>query len=124
MCAVGARPVLVAYNVWLQSPPADLALAKAIAAAVRGPAVRALGLDVGGVPQVSCNLIEPAAVGPGALVDAVASRAAVARTELVGLVPASVLAAEPPSRWAGLDLSPSRTIETRLREAGLDGGSS
>src|SRR5436190_8363008 len=103
-CAVGARPVMVAYNVWLASPPADVALARAIAAAVRGPAVRALGLDVGGAAQVSCNLIEPAVVGPGALVDAVASRAAVARTELVGLAPASVLAAERRGRWAELDL--------------------
>jgi glutamate formiminotransferase/glutamate formiminotransferase/formiminotetrahydrofolate cyclodeaminase len=121
-CAVGARPVLVAYNVWL-APPATIDDARRIAAAVRGPHVRALGFDVGGQPQVSCNLIEPAAVGPGALVDAVASRAGIARTELVGLVPASVLHAEPPSRWPALDLDPSRTIEARLERAGLDGGS-
>ena len=121
-CAVGARPVLVAYNVWL-APPATVDDARRIAAAVRGRHVRALGFDVGGAPQVSCNLIEPAAVGPGALVDAVASRAAVARTELVGLVSASVLHAEPPSCWPALDLDPSRTIEARLERAGLDGGS-
>ena len=121
--AVGARPVLVAYNVWLAAS-SGVDVARATAAAIRGPAVRALGLDVGGRAQVSCNLIDPAAVGPGALVDAVASRAEVAGTELVGLVPASVLAAEPPERWASLDLDPSRTIEARLQEQpGLDGGS-
>ena len=119
--AVGARPVLVAYNVWLAAN-SGVDVARAVAAAVRGPAVRALGLDVGGRAQVSCNLIDPAAVGPGALVDAVASRAGVAGTELVGLVPASVLAAEPAARWRELDLDPSRTIEARLERAGLDGG--
>ena len=62
-CAVGARPVLVAYNVWLTTP--DLAVARAVASAIRGPAVRALGLAVGGATQVSCNLIDPLAVGPG-----------------------------------------------------------
>src|SRR5436305_941716 len=102
--------------------PAVEDAARAVAAEVRGTAVRALGLDVGGVAQVSCNLIDPAAVGPGALVDAVAARAEVARTELVGLVPASVLAAEAPARWRELDLDESRTIEARLERAGLDGG--
>ena len=119
---VGARPVLVAYNVWL-APPATVADAKRVAGEIRGPHVRALGFDVGGLPQVSCNLIAPEIVGPGALVDAVASQAVVARTELVGLLPASVLAAEPRERWASLDLAPSRTIEARLERAGLDGGS-
>jgi glutamate formiminotransferase len=122
VCAVGARPELVAYNLWLVEP--DMALAKRIAREVRGPAVRALGLDVGGQAQVSCNLIDPDRVGPAALFDAVASRAAVARAELVGLVPARVLAAIPPERWPALDLDPSTTIEARRGgSAGLDGGS-
>ena len=122
VCMVGARPVLVAYNVWLADP--DVALAKRIAREIRSDAVRALGLDVGGRAQVSCNLIDPGRVGPAALFDAVASRAAVAGAELVGLVPAPVLAAIPAERWAALDLDPSRTIEARRGgSAGLDGGS-
>jgi glutamate formiminotransferase len=36
--AVGARPVLVAYNVWLRDD--DLDAARAIARDLRGPAVR------------------------------------------------------------------------------------
>ena len=48
---VGARPVLVAYNVWLAG--GDVALARRVASAVRGPAVRALGLAVGDRAQVS-----------------------------------------------------------------------
>ncbi|MBV9253795.1 MAG: glutamate formiminotransferase [Actinobacteria bacterium] len=122
VCMVGARDVLVAYNLWLAEP--DVALAKGIAAEVRSDAVRALGLDVGGHAQVSCNLIDPDRVGPDALYDAVASRAAVARAELVGLLPARVLAAIPTGRWRALDLGPSRTIEARRGgSAGLDGGS-
>jgi glutamate formiminotransferase / 5-formyltetrahydrofolate cyclo-ligase len=110
---VGARPVLVAYNVWLGGE-ADVALARTVAAAVRGPAVRALGLDVGGQAQVSMNLVDPLAFGPDRAYDEVATRAPVARAELVGLLPAAVLDAVPRRRWAELDLDPTRTIEGRL----------
>jgi glutamate formiminotransferase len=122
VCCVGARPVLVAYNVWLRED-LRVEVAREIAAELRGPAVRALGLDVGGRAQVSFNLIDPATVGPDAAFDGVATRAAVARAELVGLVRASVLEAIPPDRWTVLDLAPSSTIEARLEEAGLDRGS-
>jgi len=115
--AVGARPVLVAYNLWLET--GDAVVARSVAEAIRGPALRALGLDVGGRAQVSCNLVDPEAVGPGDVYDMVAAHARVERAELVGLVPAAVLAAVPRHRWAGLDLSPDRTIEERLRERGL-----
>lgn len=120
---IGARDLLVAYNVWL-APPATIDDARRIAAELRSPAVRTLGLTVTGAVQVSCNLIAALEVGPDAVVDAVAARAPVARTELVGLVPAAVLATIPEGRWPALDLSPSRTIEARLEQAGLDGGSS
>lgn len=113
--AVGARPVLVAYNVWLAEP--DLDAARRIARELRGPAVRTLGLAVGERVQVSMNLVDPEAVGPAEVTDAVAARAAVAGCELVGLVPDAVLARVPPGRWADLDLDPDRTIELRLRRA-------
>lgn len=119
--AVGARPALVAYNLWLAE--ADIDQARGIAGVLRGDGVRALGLTVGRSVQVSCNLIDPFRVGPGAVFDAVAREAAVARAELVGLVPAAILAREPAHRWTELDLEPSRTIEARLEQAGLDGGS-
>ena len=118
--AVGARPALVAYNLWLAE--ADVAAARRVAAQIRGPHVRALGLAVGDCVQVSCNLIAPWQIGPGAAFDAVARRAGVARAELVGLVPLGVLEAEPRHRWPELDLNSSRTIEARLEQAGLDGG--
>jgi len=115
--AVGARPVLVAYNLWLTG--ADLDAARAIARDLRGPAVRALGLAVGDEVQVSMNLIDPMALGPAQVYDAVATRASVARAELVGLVPRAVLEATEVDRWPQLDLSEERTIEARLATRGL-----
>jgi glutamate formiminotransferase len=111
MC-VGARPPLVAYNVWLVEP--DLALARRIAAAIRGPHIRALGLAVGRRVQVSMNLIAPEVLGPAAAYDLVAAQAPAAGAELVGLVPQDVLVAIAPERWNELDLGPDRTIEARL----------
>jgi glutamate formiminotransferase / 5-formyltetrahydrofolate cyclo-ligase len=110
--AVGARPVLVAYNLWLAD--SDLALARRIATALRGPGVRALGLAVGRDVQVSMNLVDPARVGPADVYDRVAAQAAVARAELVGLVPEAVLRASPEDRWVELGLGPDVTIEGRL----------
>lgn len=111
MC-VGARPPLVAYNVWLAEP--DLALARRVAAAIRGPHLRALGLAVGPRVQVSMNLIAPDLLGPATAYDLVCAHAPVAAAELVGLVPDAVLAAITPERWPALDLSVDRTIEARL----------
>ncbi|MEN3315984.1 MAG: glutamate formiminotransferase / 5-formyltetrahydrofolate cyclo-ligase [Acidimicrobiaceae bacterium] len=112
VCA-GAREVLVAYNLWL-APGVDPSVARAVAAAVRGPGVRALGLDVGGRAQVSTNLIDPLHVGPALVYDAVAARADVERAELVGLAPAAVVDAVDPRRRVELDVDPARTIEARL----------
>ncbi|MCU0311060.1 MAG: hypothetical protein MUE36_08960 [Acidimicrobiales bacterium] len=113
--AVGARPLLVAYNLWLED--ADLALAGSIARELRNPAVRALGLAVGDGVQVSMNLVDPLRVGPADVWDRVAGRARIERAELVGLVPEAVLRATPASRWAELDLGPDTTIEHRRARA-------
>ena len=120
--------MLVAYNLWLAGDrtPGDgrpLGMARQIAATIRGPEIRALGLLVGDRVQVSCNLTEPWIVGPAAAFDAVASQADVDRAELVGLVPLSVLERRT-ATTAGQssDLDPSTTIEARLEQAGLDGG--
>lgn len=118
--AVGARPVLVAYNVWLADTP--LSVAQAVAASLRSPALRALGLQVGPRVQVSMNLVDPLALGPADAYDAVALRAEVAGAELVGLLPRAVLDRVPAERWEQLDLRPDRTIEVRLRGGGRGGG--
>ncbi|MGH9210695.1 MAG: glutamate formimidoyltransferase [Acidimicrobiales bacterium] len=114
--AVGARPGLVAWNVVLVEP--DLALAKRIAAVIRGPGLRALGLQIGDEVQVSMNLITPEVLGPEQAWDLVAALAPVDRAELVGLVARSVLDRIPPDRWSQLDLSADRTVEARLQRSG------
>ncbi|HEV2760840.1 MAG TPA: hypothetical protein VGV86_14870 [Acidimicrobiales bacterium] len=108
ICA-GARTVLVAYNVWL-ADGVDVATARRVAREIRGPGLRALGLDVGGRAQVSMNLVDPHRLGPADAYDAVATRAAVDRAELVGLVPLAVLDAVRPDRWAELDLSSAKAL--------------
>ena len=112
---VGARPVLIAYNVALTDP-----VAADVAIAMRGTAVRALGLDAGdGSTQVSMNLLDWRKVGPAQAYDQVArlaerAGAKVAGAELVGLLPAAALEAVPNDRWHELGLSSEKTIESRL----------
>ena len=113
--AIGARPVLVAYNVWVSS----VEVARLVAPLVRGPGVRALGLAVGQRAQVSCNLVDPGRYGPARLFDAVAALAGerggtVEGAELVGLIPDVVLAAVPTARRGELGLSEEATVESRL----------
>jgi glutamate formiminotransferase/glutamate formiminotransferase/formiminotetrahydrofolate cyclodeaminase len=122
--AVGARPLLVAYNLFLRG--ADLATARRVASELRGRRVRTLGLDVGGFPQVSCNLVEPWRTGPLEVYERVATLAAaqgatIDRAELVGLLPAGVLARIPTPLHAQLDVDADRTIEARLRARGPGG---
>ena len=116
---VGARPVLIAYNVWLE-PGTDVSVASEIANAVRGPVVRALGLDLEGLAQVSMNLIDWPTVGPADAYAAVAALAEekgtrVSAAELVGLMPDAALMAIPEDRWLELGVSRMQTIEVALR---------
>jgi glutamate formiminotransferase / 5-formyltetrahydrofolate cyclo-ligase len=122
--AVGARPPMVAVNCWLDRD--DVALARAVAAAVRERdagllGVRALGLRLAerGVAEVSMNLVDLDRTGVEAAcmevrrrVDAAGAR--VTKVEIVGLVPAAELDRCSPAflRWAGL--GPDLTIEHRL----------
>ena len=114
---VGARPVLIAYNLWLADD--DLHLARRIANALRGPALRTAGFAVGTGVQVSCNLVAPWKVGPADVYDRVAESARIERAELVGLVPDAVLRATPVRRWTTLDLGEDSTIEARLADRGI-----
>ena len=114
--AVGARHVLVAYNVWVN--PAGVA--RTVAPLVRRPELRALGLTVGGRAQVSCNLVEPDVLGPAQAYDMIGRLVrehggTVEGAELVGLLPEAVLAAVPAARWPELGLSAGATVEARLR---------
>lgn len=111
--AVGSRPLMVAYNMWMPEEVGEQQ-AKAIARGLRCPEVRALAFPVGGSYQVSCNLVRPLQKGPAEVWDEVARVAPIARGEVVGLVPRAVLDATPEARWAEVGLSPHLTIEGRL----------
>ena len=114
--AVGARPILVAWNLWLTGASRDEV--RALAKAVRRHEVRSLAFRAGEFTQVSCNLIDPLVVGPSVVYDEVAARlpdgAQIVRAELVGLAPRAVLENEDRGRWDELGLSESTTIESRL----------
>jgi glutamate formiminotransferase len=123
--AVGARPILVALNCEL--PHADLAVARAIARAVRErdgglPGVRALGFALASKDraQVSMNLTDLGATGVEVACNAVRRSAGshgtdVAAVELVGLLPAAELERCSGDFLAWSGLSPDQTIEVRLR---------
>ena len=99
--AVGARGILIAYNVELATD--RLEVARAVARAVRErdgglPGVKALGLPLAerGRVQVSMNLVNPSRTSMRTAFDAVVREArhhgvAVAASELVGLAPRTAL---------------------------------
>jgi glutamate formiminotransferase len=117
--AVGARPLMIAYNLWLEG--VSLEVARAAATSLRAPGILALAFDLAGSVQLSFNLTDPLRVGPDAVYDAArallattAVDARIARAEVVGLVPAAVLEAVVPERRALLGLDPDTTIEARM----------
>jgi glutamate formiminotransferase len=124
--AVGARTALIAYNVWITAASPGgleaaevLAVARDLAARMRRPGLRTLGLAVGGGAQVSCNVVDPDRVFLTDVYDAVAAGAAeraceARRGELVGLLPDSALIAVPERRWAELGLRTEDTIGYRM----------
>lgn len=109
--AVGAREVLVAYNLYLRNN--DLKLAKSVAAEVRSSYFRTLGLRVGNRVQVSANLIDPLNHGIFEFFSKVEELAAVDHGELVGLAPLDVIRNTPEEYWEKLDVTPQKSIEIR-----------
>lgn len=131
--AIGARPFLVAYNVYL-GPASNLSIAKDVAKAVRGSSgglryVKALGLEVDGQAQVSMNLVDIDKTPMLRAYEAVRSEAAalgVAPTwsELVGLVPERALldAGVRHVQLKGFDAD-TQVLERRVRAATSGGPS-
>jgi glutamate formiminotransferase len=121
---VGAREVLIAFNVWLTPPDVDAA--RAIARAVREssgglPRVQALGmrLERGGAAQVSMNLLDWRVTPIPRAYDLVAEAArarglAVLRSELVGLTPRAALAGRAPASVGLGELDARRYLDTYL----------
>jgi glutamate formiminotransferase/formiminotetrahydrofolate cyclodeaminase len=128
--AIGARPFLVAYNVYL-GPASNLDVAKNVAKAIRGSSgglryVKGLGLEVDGQAQVSMNLVDTERTPLSRAFDFVKMEAGahgVAPTwsEVVGLVPEAALF-ETAARHVQLrNFSPDMVLERRVRNA-VQGG--
>ena len=123
--AVGARPFLVAFNAFLDT--ADATLARDVAAEVRErdgglPAVRALGLEVGGRAQVSMNLTDLGKTSIPVALEAVRAAAAergaaVESTELVGLVPLDAILDTARYYLSLRELKAEHVLEMGLRDA-------
>ncbi|MFY9717056.1 MAG: glutamate formimidoyltransferase [Thermoplasmata archaeon] len=127
--AIGARAVLIAYNVYLTTP--DVAVAKRIAKAVRGrdgglPEVKALGFDIRerGLAQVSMNLTDYRTTSVPRAFEAVRQQAeangtGVEESEIVGLVPEDALldAAESLLRLRSFDRAGILERKVRAAEA-------
>ena len=91
---VAARPPLAAFNVYID---ASLETAREIAAGLRSPSVKALGLELerAGRVQVSTNIEDLGATTPGDVVRAVARRATVVSAELVAPAPRAAFESVP-----------------------------
>ena len=128
--AMGARPILIAYNVNLASN--RLEVARRIASVIRErsgglPHVRALGMQLdGGIVQVSMNLTNYKETSMATVFDAVMREAAadgvrVLESEIVGLVPADALPADPMRRLKLRPADLDKLLELRLKVKYEDG---
>jgi glutamate formiminotransferase len=122
--AIGARPSLVAFNVYLNTD--DVSPAKAIAKAVRHSSgglcfVKALGLVVEGQAQVSMNLTDYHQTPMHRVLELIRAEAAyygltVTHSEVVGLLPAEALLNAAQFYLQLRGFSPDQVLEDRLAE--------
>ena len=130
--AIGARPLLVAYNVYL-GPESNLEVAKKVAAAVRGSSgglvnVKGMGIAVDGQAQVSMNLVDTEKTPVHRAFEMVKTEAAahgVATTwsEIVGLVPERALVDAAVRHLQLAKFTPEQILDRRVREAVAGGPS-
>src|SRR5436190_5825994 len=122
--AIGARPFLVAFNVYLDTQ--EIAVAKEIAKQIRTssgglPGVQASGFIVDGLAQVSMHLLDIDITSPAVVFNAIKARAekqgvGVQYSEIVGLIPERALvgAAEAALR---LSNAADHVLEAKIRAA-------
>lgn len=130
--AIGARPFLVAYNIYLGGAE-NLPAAKKIAKAVRGSSggfkyVKGLGLEVDGQAQVSMNLVDTTQTPMHRVFDFVKMEARaqgvnVTWSEIVGLVPEKALFEAAASHLQLAQFSDAQVLEKKVREAASGGTS-
>ncbi len=124
--AVGARPFLVAYNVYL-GPAENLPVAKRVAKAVRGSSgglryVKGLGLEVDGQAQVSMNLVDTEKTPIHRAFDMVKMEAEAEGvtptwSELIGLVPERALFDTAAHHLRLRGFTPDMVLERQVRSA-------
>lgn len=120
--AIGARPPLIAFNVYLNT--GDAAPAKAIAKAVRHSSgglhfVKALGLLVDGQAQISMNLTDYRQTPIHRVVEMIRAESArlglmITRCEVVGLLPAQAMFDAAQFYLQLHDLQDGQILENRL----------
>ena len=130
--AIGARPFLVAYNVYL-GPASNMPVAKEVAKALRGSSgglryVKAMGFEVDGQAQVSMNLVDTEKTPLHRVFDMVKMEAeahGVSPTwsEIVGLVPERALFAAAARHIQLREFTPELVLDRKVREA-ISGGES
>ena len=123
-CVIGAREILIAFNVYLATP--DGSIAKAIARAIRQssggmPGVKALGFFVKGRAQVSMNLTDYRVTSMGAAFERIRLLAAdygvgIDSSEIIGLIPRAALAGTSAADLQIMNYGPERILETFLDE--------
>ncbi len=129
---IGARPFLVAYNVYL-GPASNLPIAKQVAKAVRAssgglPFVKGLGLEVDGQAQVSMNLVDTEQTPLYRAYEAVETEAAALGvqptwSEIVGLVPERALFDTAARHIRLRGFTSAMVLERKVREV-MGGGES
>ena len=130
--AIGARPFLVAYNVYL-GPSSNLQVAKEVAKSVRGSVgglkyVKGLGFEVDGQAQVSMNLVDTEKTPLHQAYDMVKMEAEARGvtptwSELVGLVPERCLYEAAARHLRLRNFTPDMVLERKVRAA-ISGGES
>src|SRR5256714_9145318 len=130
--AIGARPFLVAYNVYL-GPASNLPAAKEVAKAVRGSVgglryVKGLAFEVDGQAQVSMNLVDTEKTPLHQAYDMVKMEAEARGvtptwSEIVGLVPERVLFDAAARHIRLRNFSTDMVVEHKVRSA-ISGGES
>lgn len=124
--AIGARPFLVAFNVYL-GPASNLPVAREVAAAVRHSTgglrfVKALALEVEGQAQVSMNLVDLDGTPLHRAFEMVRMEAAAfgvtpTWSEIVGLVPEKALFDAGARHIQLRGFTPAMVLDRRVREA-------
>ena len=124
--AIGARPFLVAYNVYLGAAD-NLPLAKSIAKSVRESsggfkAVKGLGMEVDGQAQVSMNLVDTSQTPLHTVFDFISEKAReegaeVTWSEIIGLVPERVLFDSAKDHLKLAQFTPDQVLERQVARA-------